>query len=340
VPTWGDLIREIQQVAASGPLPGGASPFDVVRRKYLTALGQRTGRAVILYATKWTQPGPGLEPELLSLTAEDVQGFMEVVHGVGGTALDIVLHSPGGSAEATESLVAYLRSKFTDVRVFIPHAAMSAATMLACSANRIVMGRHSFLGPIDPQFIVQTDLGRASVAAHAIEEQFALAKEECRKQPGLLPAWVPILKQYGPALIVQCQLARQLSEDLVGDWLARYMLNGAPSAQQDAKRIAGHLADHSKFQSHSRFIDRAQAKALGLLIDDLEAQQPLQDAVLTVFHATTHTFNATPCVKIIENHLGKAFIKVAQQQVVMMQPAQPSPIPPPTQPPPGPPAAP
>ncbi|TMB15377.1 MAG: serine protease [Deltaproteobacteria bacterium] len=340
MPTWGDLIREIQQVAASGPLPGGASPFDVVRRKYLTALGQRTGRAVILYATKWTQPGPGLEPELLSLTAEDVQGFMEVVHGVGGTALDIVLHSPGGSAEATESLVAYLRSKFTDVRVFIPHAAMSAATMLACSANRIVMGRHSFLGPIDPQFIVQTDLGRASVAAHAIEEQFALAKEECRKQPGLLPAWVPILKQYGPALIVQCQLARQLSEDLVGDWLARYMLNGAPSAQQDAKRIAGHLADHSKFKSHSRFIDRAQAKALGLLIDDLEAQQPLQDAVLTVFHATTHTFNATPCVKIIENHLGKAFIKVAQQQVVMMQPAQPSPIPPPTQPPPGPPAAP
>ena len=117
---------------------------------------------------------------------------------------------------------------------------MSAATMLACSANRIVMGRHSFLGPIDPQFIVQTDLGRASVAAHAIEEQFALAKEECRKQPGLLPAWVPILKQYGPALIVQCQLARQLSEDLVGDWLARYMLNGAPSAQQDAKRIAVH----------------------------------------------------------------------------------------------------
>ena len=59
-----------------------------------------------------------------------------------------------------------------------------------------------------------------------------------------------------------------------------------------------------------------------------------------MFHATTHTFNATPCVKIIENHLGKAFIKVAQQQVVMMQPAQPSPIPPPTQPPPGPPAAP
>jgi ClpP class serine protease len=55
---------------------------------------------------------------------------------------------------------------------------MSAATMLACSANRIVMGKHSFLGPIDPQFIIQTELGRASVPAHAIEEQFELAKRE------------------------------------------------------------------------------------------------------------------------------------------------------------------
>src|SRR5258708_34858750 len=35
----------------------------------------------------------------------------------------------------------------------------------------------------DPQFIIQTELGRASVAAHAIEEQFALAKAEIQKQP-------------------------------------------------------------------------------------------------------------------------------------------------------------
>jgi ClpP class serine protease len=28
--------------------------------------------------------------------------------------------------------------------------AMSAATMIACAADVIVMGKHSFLGPIDP----------------------------------------------------------------------------------------------------------------------------------------------------------------------------------------------
>ena len=195
MPTWGELLRELQQTAQAvaqqvqaGQLPPTTSPLDIVRRKYLVALHNRTARSVILYASRWTQYTPGLEPELVSMTAEDMQGFMEVMHSLPPGGLDLVVHLPGGPAEATESVVSYIRSQFNDVRIFVPHAAMSAATMLACSANRIVMGKHSFLGPIDPQFIVQTDLGRMSVAAHAIEEQFALAKAEIQRQPALLPA--------------------------------------------------------------------------------------------------------------------------------------------------------
>jgi membrane-bound ClpP family serine protease len=113
-----------------------------------------------------------------------------------------------------------MRSMFTNVRVIIPHAAMSAATMLACSANRILMGTHSFLGPIDPQFILQTETGRSAVPAHAILAQFELAKKECA-DPTKLAAWIPMLRQYGPALLVQCQLAQDLSRSLVGEWLEK-----------------------------------------------------------------------------------------------------------------------
>ncbi|MHB8290532.1 MAG: hypothetical protein ACYDEY_15130 [Acidimicrobiales bacterium] len=38
---------------------------------------------------------------------------------------------------------------------------------------------------------------------------------------------------------------------------------------------------------------------------------------MTVHHATTHTFQG-PAVKIVENHLGRAFVKLAQQMVVQM----------------------
>ncbi len=313
--TWGGLITELQQ--AQQNLPPGISHFDVVRRKYLGAMAKHTGRNAILYSTRWAQGGG--DPDQTSITAEDMHGFMEVVNGLEGSSLDLILHSPGGSPEATEALVTYLRSKFTDIRVFVPHAAMSAATMLACSANSIVMGKHSFLGPIDPQFIMQTELGRRAVPAHAIQEQFQIAQDECSKDPTKLPSWLPILRQYGPALIVQCRLAQALSQSLVAKWLESYMFAGTSDAKAKASSIAGDLANHAKFLSHGRFIGRDQARALGLKVEDLEANQTLQDNVLSVFHVTSHVFSGTACAKIVENHHGKAFIKTGQQQQQIIQ---------------------
>jgi len=320
LPTWGEILVEIGKLidAAKKQFPPPTiSPFDVVRRKYLAQLNAHTGRPVILYASKWTQGGA--DPAGTSMTAEDMHGFMEVMHGVTGPSLDFVIHLPGGTAEATEALVTYVRSKFSDVRVIVPHAAMSAATMFACSAERIVMGKHSFLGPIDPQFIIRNELGVSSVPAHAILEQFAQAQKEC-KDPSLLPSWLPILRQYGPALIVQCRLAQQLSETLVSDWLARYMFAKTPNGKALAEQIGRDLSNHATFKSHGRFISRDQARGLGLVIDDLESDQKLQDLVLSVFHASAHAFNATPVIKLIENHRGKAYIK--QQGMVLVHQGQ------------------
>jgi hypothetical protein len=327
MPTWGEILKELQNPAQevrrrilSGDLPPNTPvvvDFDGVRRKYLRALFDYTHRPVILYAANWATPKPGVDPDLVSIIPEDVQGFMEVMHGLPEGSLDLIVHSPGGLAEAAESLVSYIRSKFSDVRVFVPHAAMSAATMLACSGNRIAMGKHSFLGPTDPQFTLNTDLGRQSFAAHAIVEQFELAKKECAKNPAALSAWLPMLRQYGPALIVRCQLAKELSEVLVSTWLEKYMM---PGQADKAKTIAAYLADHNNFKSHNRFINREKVRELGLAIEDLELDQQLQDAVLSVFHAASHTFNGSPTVKIIENHLGKAFIKAHQVQQIMMAP--------------------
>jgi len=44
---------------------------------------RKTGRDTILYATKWTQASD-VDPELLSITDEDIQGLMEVIHGLKG----------------------------------------------------------------------------------------------------------------------------------------------------------------------------------------------------------------------------------------------------------------
>jgi hypothetical protein len=249
---------------------------------------------------------------------------MTAVHGLKGSELDLIVHSPGGAAEASEALVSYLRQKFDDIRVIIPHGAMSAATMLACAANRIVMGKQSFLGPIDPQFILDTKTGRQAVPAQAILDQFDQARQECQN-PKLLGTWLPILPQYGPALLVQSKHALDLSRELVSKWLESYMFAGDPKAQKKAEEIARRLGDHTLFKSHNRPISRVNASKFGLLIENLEADQQFQDLVLSVYHCVTITFDGTAAVKIIENHRGAAFIKQYQQVVVSAPAKSPSP---------------
>lgn len=321
MPTWGAILAEIGQAQAQG----NKAPADFVRKGYIAKLSAHTGRNTILYASKWTMPTGELPGAMLSINEEDVHGLMEVVHGLKGNSLDLILHSPGGSAEATDAAVSYLRSKFTDIRTIVPHAAMSAATMLACASNRIVMGKHSSLGPIDPQMLIQTPLGGQAVPAQAILDQFAMAQEQCR-DPELMASWLPMLNQYGPALLIQCKNALHMSQELVSDWLATFMFAGKPDAKKRAKKVAAALADHGHFKSHGKHINRDQARVLGgagLIIEDLEADQTLQDLVLSVYHATSITLGSSACVKMLENQQGKGFYTQAQM-VVVQQPKQPA----------------
>ena len=54
------------------------------------------------------------------------------------------------------------------------------------------------------------------------------------------------------------------------------------------------------------------AKEKGLIIENLEDNPVLQEDVLSVFYATIITFEATTCVKLIENHNGIGLYSVIQ----------------------------
>lgn len=312
MPTWGELLIELGSEA--NRLPTGQPDFDAMRRKYVRQLYELTGRPTIVYYTDWFGKGGPAS----SITLEDMQAMMEVCRDLEGPNLDIVLHSPGGSPEAAASIVRYLRRKFTHIRAFVPLAAMSAATMWALAADVVVMGKHSQLGPIDPQMVANG----WTAPARAILLQFEQAKRECR-DPALLAAWMPILQQYGPALIQQCHAAETLAKGLVREWLEAYMFAGDPDAAAKAEATAEYFADSQQHRSHSLGIDRDQARGHGVVIEDLEDGQALQDAVLSVHHATMQSLQ-TACVKLVENHLGRTFAKIVPQMVVQM-PMQPPP---------------
>ncbi|NPV35106.1 MAG: serine protease [Bacteroidales bacterium] len=301
MPTWGQILGEIRSLIGAGD----KLAFDTVRNKYLKELSAFTGRDTIIYATRWTSGD--VPPNLVTITDEDVHAFMEAVSGLKCDNLDLILHSGGGSAEATDAIVSYLRQKFKHIRVIIPQAAMSAATMLACSADIIIMGKQSSIGPIDPQFILQTSVGIQAIPAHAILQQFKKAQEDCRENPKNLNSWLPMLSQYGPALLVRCQDQIDFGKELVGNWLKAYMFKDEGPEIPD--KIAEYLSNHGNFKTHGKHISIEKAVEIGLKIERLESNQDFQDKVLSAFHATMHAFGSTNTAKIIANQNGNCFLK-------------------------------
>ena len=301
MPTWGQILGEIRHEIQKG----NQQAFDSVRNKYLKALSDFTGRNTIIYATRWTSGDA--PPNLVSLTDEDIHALMETVAGLNGDTLDLIIHSGGGSAEATDAIVSYLRQKFKNIRIIVPQAAMSAGTMLACSADIIVMGKQSSIGPIDPQFILQTAVGIQAIPAHAIIEQFKKAQDDCRDNPKNLNSWLPMLSQYGPALLVRCQDQIDFGKELVENWLNAYMFKDEGS--DVPKRIAEYLSNHGNFKTHGKHINIEKAREIGLKIEPLEEDQDFQDKVLSAFHSTMHAFSSTNTAKIVANQNGNCYLK-------------------------------
>jgi hypothetical protein len=301
MPTWGQILGEIKTRIQQGD----NQAFDSVRNKYLKELSDFTKRNTIIYATRWT--AGDAPPNLVSINDEDIHAFMEAIAGLQGNDLDLILHTGGGSAEATDAIVSYLRQKFSNIRIIIPQAAMSAGTMLACSADKIIMGKQSSIGPIDPQFILQTSVGIQAIPAHAILEQFKKAQDDCRENPKNLNSWLPMLSQYGPALLVRCQNQIDFGKELVENWLGCFMFKDEKTDK--AKKIADFLSNHSNFKTHGKHINAIEAKELGLKIEMLEDNQDLQDKVLSAFHATMHAFGSTNTAKVVANQNGNCFIK-------------------------------
>lgn len=279
---------------------------DEIRRQYLADLSTYTKRDTIIYATAFTvsarklQNLPGM---LVSIVPDDVQGFMSAVHGLKGDNLDLILHSPGGSLEVADQIVQYLRAKYKHIRAIIPQNAMSASTMIACACDEIVMGKHSALGPIDPQITFQTNQGQFTAPAQSILDEFEDAKKQVLADPRTAPLWITKLQSYPQGFLRICQDTIQLSKDKVAEWLDAYMFKNDPVKK--GRQIADWFGNATIHKTHGRPIMEKLATAQGLKVTALESDQDLQEKVLSVFHATTITFEITNCMKLIENQNGK-----------------------------------
>lgn len=287
--SWGEVLDEVSK----------QKTVDHIRREKLRNLQSYTGRNVIAYYSGFLSN----KSSDVSINDSDMNGFMNAVCGLDRKmGLDLILHTPGGTVSATGAIVSYLRSAFgTDIRCMVPQIAMSAGTMTACACREIVMGRHSSIGPIDPQF--------GGISCGEILEEFEKAYEEITTKPASIPVWQVMIGKYSPAFVGQCQKAVDFSREMVGKWLESGMFADAADKAAKVARVVNALGDHGTTKQHDRHFSAEDARGIGLKIVSLEDDQKLQDLLLTVHHCFMVTFSQNDRVfKVIENHMGKAMV--------------------------------
>jgi len=269
-------------------------------------------RPLLVYAVKF--PLPPIPPQIpvkppISIDLEDLDGFTDLVDSITGQEeVDVLLHSPGGSPEATERIVELLRTKFEKVCFLILHSAYSAATMLALSGDEIILHRIASLGPIDPQI--------NGIPARALKRGFEKAKKALQEEgPEALPAYVPLIEKYTLELLEICEDYEQLSRELVTDWLSRYMFKGDASKQQLIDNAVNFFSNYDNHRTHSRALTYSKVKDLGLNIS--LADEALESLLREAHILLNGFFNLTPFVKVYENSSGLSWGK--QFQAVVQQ---------------------
>ena len=295
-------LSEIEKSIDRSSPPKLEQSCNRIRHDALAKLADYTGRNTIAYYSCWlSRSVVGCD-----ISDLDINGYMNVLNNMDRSkGLDLILHTPGGGIAATEQIVHYLRSAFkakdgsgvSDIRCIVPQLAMSAGTMIACSANEIVMGRQSCLGPIDPQLF--------GVPCHGVVEEFKTAKREVSRKPSLLGVWQPIIGKYNPTFLGECQKAMDLSESLVEEWLATGMLRGDKKA---ARGVVKKLSNHAETKTHDRHIPIDRAREIGLTVTQMEDDNTFQDLILTVHHSFMLTLLHSNIAKIIESNAGKMFL--------------------------------
>ncbi len=299
MPNWNDVLQEIQSYTADHAQLAQCA-VDVIRRKYLKELHQHTKRNVIAYYSGFLSK-PGVAQN--DINDEDKNGFMMAVHKLDrARGLDLILHTPGGSVSAAQSITDYLQKMFNcNIRAIVPQIAMSAGTMLACTCTSILLSKHSNLGPIDPQL--------RNIPAYGVIHEFNRAFREIKKDPSRIAIWAAIIGQYRPTFLSQCENAINYSNSFVQSQLEKVMFNGDPKASIKAKKIVKQLTDYRGNKTHDRHIHLEECEQMGLKIEKIEEDPQLQDLLLTVHHCYMHSLTNTNAFKIIENHCGTAFVK-------------------------------
>lgn len=182
--------------------------------------------------------------------------------------LDVVIDSSGGDIDCAYNLALLLRRFGTkDLTFFVPRWAKSAATMLVCSGNKVMMTPVAELGPLDPQITQMNPLERRleEFSPLHIDATLNLIRDEFQNGNEKLANGLMERLQF-PLTLGSFKKSLDIAEEYLSRLLSTRMFIGK---EDKAKQIAKTLT--TGYADHGFCIDVDEARTIGLeayVVDD------------------------------------------------------------------------
>ncbi|TAK51451.1 MAG: Clp protease ClpP, partial [Bacteroidetes bacterium] len=273
--------------------------WPAIEKERKTQLGKiselRGGRPILTFAAALSKQAA------TSIEYDDRVPILDQLSNITGGKLDILLETPGGSAEIVEDIVEIIRNRFQEVAIIVPGYAKSAGTIMTMAGDEILMEPASALGPIDAQVFQN---GKR-FSAHALLQGLEKIKDEVTEKGHLNRAYIPILQNISPGEIQNCENTLNFAKILVTQWLTKYKFkfwdkhsstNNPVTEKEKEKRasqIAEKLCDNGFWLTHARSITMDDLHDMGLKVTDYSKEPKICDAIRRYYTLLKLSFDTT-----------------------------------------------
>lgn len=185
--------------------------------------------------------------------------------------ISLILYTLGGNTMAAWNIVNMFRMFCDELEIIVPNKARSAGTLMCLGADSIVMTKQATLGPIDPSLTGPLNPqipggapdARAPVSVEAVKGYLEMAKSDfgVKSSADMARVLTELSNKVHPLVLGAIFRSRTQIQ-----YLAKELLKGQVKDAAKMKKVIDFLCSESG--SHDYTINRREAKALGLTVDN------------------------------------------------------------------------
>lgn len=208
------------------------------------------------------------DEDITSATVDKVFDDLQVIHGPSHNSgrLLVVIDSGGGDIDAAYNLALLFRRYGSERLIYaVPRWAKSAATLLVCGGDSVMMTPVAELGPLDPQITQMNPLEQRleRFSPLHIESTLELIRNEFARSNRELAEGLLQRLQF-PITLGSFKKSLEVSKQYAEKLLSSRMLKDNP---EKASEVAHHLVED--YADHGFCINIDEATSLGLIVEEL-----------------------------------------------------------------------